>query len=282
MRSRFLEAARQGKNQWWRYGCAVPLILLFWLGLGQVAIAAFSPNFPELEELSEFSLSVYAILHLPFIFLLAGVFLAVHWLHQRPISTLIGADARLRWKRLFAGFAAWWLLLVVGVGVDYLLNPQDYVWTFQPKQWFLFLPVALLLTPLQTSAEELLFRGYLLQSLGLLTHQPTVLVGLTSLPFAIAHFINPEMQRGAIWVGLIYLTISVFLTLITLRDDRLELALGTHAANNLFILLVANSRDSALSSPAVLTIQESDPRLALAILLVQVGGFYWLFSGRQK
>jgi membrane protease YdiL (CAAX protease family) len=282
MYSSFLDAAKQGKNQWWRYGCAVPLVLLFWLGLGQFAIAALFPKFPDLQDIPGFSLPVYVCLHLPLIFLLLGIFLAVGWVHQRSITTLVGADARLRWKRLFAGFGVCWFLLVAGLGIRYLLNPQDYVWTFQSGQWFLFLPVVLLLTPLQTSAEELLFRGYLLQSLGLLTRQPAVLVGLTSLPFTIAHFFNPEMQRGAFWVGLIYLTVSLFLALITLKDDRLELALGTHAANNLFILLVANSSDSALPSPALLTIQRDDPQEALATLLVQGAIFYWVFFGRQK
>jgi membrane protease YdiL (CAAX protease family) len=288
MGSSFLDAVKQGKNQGWRYGCAILVILVFWLGFGQIAITTFFLRLPISTEQArqhfpDFSLPAYVSIHLPFIFLLIGVLLAVRWVHQRPITTLVGSDAHLHWKRLFASFGVCWLLLATGLGVRYVLNPQEYVWTFQPEQWFLFLPVALLLTPLQTAAEEVLFRGYLLQSLGLLTRHPIPLVGLTSAPFAIAHFLNPEMQRGAVWVSLLYLTFSIFLAVITLKDNRLELALGAHAGNNLFILLIANSSDSALLSPAILMIKEgSDPRLDLAILLIQAMVFYWVFFGKQE
>lgn len=115
------------------------------------------------------------------------------------------------------------------------------------------LPIVFLLTPIQTSAEELFYRGYLMQGLSLLTRNPVVLTIATSLAFAIPHFNNPEMQRGFLLGALNYFLWGVFAAVITLQDNGLELALGVHAANNLFIFLFLNTPDSVLPTPAMWT-----------------------------
>ena len=62
------------------------------------------------------------------------------------------------------------------------------------QRWLPFVLAALLLTPLQCAAEELVFRGYVLQGLGRLLRNPLVLVVLSGLLFAIPHLLNPEVD----------------------------------------------------------------------------------------
>ncbi|NJN87112.1 MAG: CPBP family intramembrane metalloprotease [Leptolyngbyaceae cyanobacterium SL_7_1] len=142
--------------------------------------------------------------------------------------------------------------------------------------------MALILTPLQTSAEEFFFRAYVLQGLGLITRHPFLLILLSSLLFAVPHFGNPEMQRSALWLGLSYLAIGAFLTLITLKDNRLELALGVHAANNLFVALFVNTKDSALPAPSLFILKDvGDPRLSFSLFLLSAAIYYFLFFGKR-
>ncbi|MEX0269257.1 lysostaphin resistance A-like protein [Leptolyngbyaceae cyanobacterium UHCC 1019] len=156
--------------------------------------------------------------------------------------------------------------------------PQHFEWSVHPLQWLAFLSIALVLTPLQTSTEELLFRGYFLQAVGQLIKQPVILVIATSLPFAMAHFSNSEMNRGSLWTGLTYGVLSLFLAAVTLKDNRLELALGIHAANNLFMLLIANSADSSLRSPSLLTqVTFLDPKISFLITLIGAIAAYTFF-----
>ena len=68
--------------------------------------------------------------------------------------------------------------------------------------------------------------------------------------------------------------------LIALRDGRLELAIGLHAANNVFLALVANYEGSALATAAVFTARELDPWYSLATLVAGGSAFYWWFFGR--
>jgi len=301
MITRFLDAARQGKNHWWRYLCSILLITVVYSGgLLLTAIAAgiiviihatmqgelltSQQLGRQVEHLVQSSaIASYVFTSIPFLFFCLGIGLAVKWIHQRPCRTLISANGSVSWQRLRTGFAVWFLLMCLQTGVDYWLHPASFVITFDPAQWFLLLPLALLLTPIQTSAEEFLFRGYLLQGLGLLTRQPLVLMGMISLPFASAHFANPEMQRGAVWMALLYFSVSVFLVMLTLTDNRLELALGVHAANNLFGILIANTKDSAVPTPALLT-QDSpnDPRGMLLAFLITAALFYSIVFGNQN
>lgn len=303
MSQSYLDIARQGRNSWWRYLLGISMILFLWLIVGgiislifvtilvTIPLAQRGLESQELQQqfqqqIQQFmttpSVGAYITVNIPSIFFCLGIFLVVIWLHRRPFPTLISADGSVNYNRLFKGFFVWVLVSVIPIPIDYFLNSQNYVFTFNPTQWFLLLPIALILTPIQTSAEEFFFRGYLLQGLGLITRQSFVLMIVSSLLFAVPHFANPEMQRGAVWLALIYLGFGVFLALITLKDNRLELALGVHAANNLRFLFF-NTKDSALPAPAMWMLNDpGDPRLDLILFLVQSAIFYYVFFGRRR
>jgi membrane protease YdiL (CAAX protease family) len=69
------------------------------------------------------------------------------------------------------------------------------------------------------------------------------------------------------------------LTWATLRDNTLEVALGTHAANNLYVALLVNFEGSALPTPALVITTHYDALFNLASLLVGVVIFAALVFG---
>ena len=168
--------------------------------------------------------------------------------------------------RLFQGFGLWFALAAVFQLVEFVLYPQRLVYTFDPARWFFFLPIVLILTPIQTSAEELLFRGYWLRGTGRLTRNFIILCILNGILFALPHMFNPEVTanpNSTVLLFLNYFLTGAALALFTLRDNRLELALGAHAANNLFAGLVVNYTDSALMTPSILTNSTIDAEFGL-------------------
>jgi hypothetical protein len=68
-----------------------------------------------------------------------------------------------------------------------------------------------------------------------------------------------------------------FLTLITLQDNGMELALGMHTANNLFAALFANYTVTALPSPSVFTVQVLDAVYSIVSLMIGMILFYIVF-----
>ena len=127
-----------------------------------------------------------------------------------------------------------------------MLYPDRYYVSFNADRFFLFAAVALVVTPIQTTTEELVFRGYLMQGLSLLARRPAVIAVLSALVFTLPHLMNPEVEHGALLLAASYFTIGLLLAVVTLRDGRLELAIGVHAANNLLLALVANYEGSVL------------------------------------
>jgi hypothetical protein len=98
-----------------------------------------------------------------------------------------------------------------------------------------------------------------------------ILITITSLLFTIPHLGNPEMARGEVWGALGYFGFGVFCAVITLQDQGLELALGVHAANNLFASVLVNSWDSVLPSQALFTYLDiGDNQWGFFFLLTQV------------
>ena len=173
----------------------------------------------------------------------------------------------------------WTLIVVITTIVDSLVHPGSYELTFKWDTWVPFALAAIILTPIQTSAEELLFRGYFLQGLGLLTKRKWILIIISGLIFAVPHFLNPEMKYGFVLMGLFYFSFGAILTMITLKSNRLEYALGVHAANNLMTVLLANYKDSALPSPSIFTASVVDPVFNLVSFILGAGLlWYWLFK----
>jgi membrane protease YdiL (CAAX protease family) len=285
--SNYLEVARNGKNDWWRYLISFPAILFVWLIVGTIPVSllmayvmmddnpatGFSKTgFTGISVIPEFLATM-----LSFVPLVVATLLAVRFIHARSVRTLITGEARIRWGRILAGAGAWFVIAVLVSFVEALLYPGRYVLTFQPVTLIVYAVIALILIPIQTSAEELFFRGYLLQWMGLRLKNKWILALLNGTLFFLPHMANPEMATDAILVGLGYFAMGFFLALITLQDNGMELALGMHAANNLFAGLFANYATTALPSPALFTVQTLDPIYGLISVVLGMIVFYLIF-----
>lgn len=278
MAGSFLNAVHQGDNHWGSYLTGIVAILIYWLRFAGIFVLTLETIFVNAFGLTD--LGIFIAIMGAFPPVLAIIYFIVVKLHHRPFQSLINANATINLKRTSLGFLIWLLQLTVFAGLDIWLTPQSYAFNFNLTQWLLLFILATILIPIQTSTEEFLFRGYLMQGLGLITRSRLVLIGVTSLAFALPHFGNPEMQRGFIWGALAYFLWGVFFATITLKDNGLELALGCHAANNLFATLIVNTPDSAIPTTALWTYGgEIDARVEFVGLLIQTAVFYFIFFG---
>jgi uncharacterized protein len=84
----------------------------------------------------------------------------------------------------------------------------------------------------------------------LIVRNPLILIISNGVLFLLPHLGNPEIANGLVLMSLQYFSFGVFLAFITLKDNRLELALGVHAANNISHIFFTTT-DSALGAPAL-------------------------------
>jgi uncharacterized protein len=284
----YLSIAPQGKNHWWRYILGIFLSLFFWIiigGIAAVIIAFFFAGNMKIESvmtlISSRSIEAFVVSNIMFVFWFWGTVLTVHNIHGRSAWGLVGADHRINWRRLSYGFAVWFMISIIPSFVFLWMSPGEYKFDFDVNKWPVAFLLVMILTPIQTSAEEIFFRGYLLQGMGLITRQPLVLIFINGLLFMLPHLGNPEVANGFFWVASQYFAIGVFLAFITLQDNRLELALGVHAANNITHIFFTTT-DSALGTPALWMAKPSPAGfMDIAIVLVSISIAYYLFFHKR-
>lgn len=293
MTNKYLSLAKKGKNTWWRYLVSILIILVFYQIIGVIPLVILggmltldndpatqlNPETLQFEGISP--LLPYIVTNIVFISLLIGLYISIRLLHQRQLITLVTPHQRIRWKRVFQGFGLYFALISISSILSMVISPSDYQLTFKPVQFLVFLPIALVLTPIQTSAEELFFRGYLMQGIGLKTRNSLIPILGSSLLFMLPHLLNPEAASNLPIMAILYFSLGAFLAFITVKDNSLELAMGVHAANNLFVVLILNYTNSVLPSPSILTASKIDPLASLISFLIVATVFYFILWRKQ-
>lgn len=175
----------------------------------------------------------------------------VKFIHNQSILSLTTSRKKVDWNRVFFSFSLWGGFTLVSTLVIYFLAPENFILNFDTSKFLVFLVLALLLIPLQTSFEEYLFRGYLMQGIGVVTKSRLVPLIVTSVLFGVMHIANPEVGKLGMIIMIYYIGTGFFLGIITLMDEGLELALGFHAANNLIGALLVTADWTAFQTDSI-------------------------------
>lgn len=223
---------------------------------GDVAASGIGSNLYLFSMMSVFAVMLFAMI------------LLVKGIQGRSWSQVVNGTSRVRWSRVAAGFALWGGISLLQLGIGLLTDPDGYEFRFDGMNFVWLLIISLVMIPLQTTAEEYAFRGYLAQGVGSLTHNRWAVLVIPSVAFGLMHGANPEvgeysygiMMPQYIWMGL-------FMGLMAILDDGIELSMGVHAANNIFASVFLTFDGSVLPTAALLKTKEVDP-LAESVWLV--------------
>lgn len=192
-----------------------------------------------------------ALLLLPFAFSLMALAFSFKFLHHRPVLSLFTSREHFDWKRVFLSFGIWFMVSGAVVALLILLG-APVEWNFKPQPFLMLFLVSFFILPLQTSAEEVFFRGFLFQGFGRLFGKAWVSILLTGVLFGVMHGSNPEVEKIGLYLLIYYIMTGIFLGVITHFDQGLELALGYHAANNIFAALIVTNDWQAFQTDALL------------------------------
>lgn len=160
--------------------------------------------------------------------LLPAFLVAAKIVNERPISSYFYSRKKWNWKLFIYP-----LLITIAV----LIIPSIYLiyahgLKFNNHFTILTLVLTLILGPLQTWGEEVVFRGTLMQALGSWFKIPVLTIILQALIFSMIHPYNLLGQIDVLVYGLYY-------GIVTWKTKGLEASMAMHAANNtlLFVLL---------------------------------------------
>ena len=258
----YIKQAFKNKHDWWLYLTGLALIVIAVI-LGQiphtvaliskalqsgVELGGLDPN--KMMQLLESNLNLFLML-LSFAVGLLGLFIVVKFLHKQSITSLTTSRSKIDWKRFWFAFLFWGFISVIMIMIDYQSSTENYVFNFELKPFLILVAIAVIFVPLQTSFEEYLFRGYLMQGIGVICKNKWVPLTVTSVLFGMLHLANPEIDKLGYILLVHYIGTGFFLGIITLMDEGLELALGFHAANNLFTALLVTADWTAFQTNSI-------------------------------
>lgn len=190
----------------------------------------------------------------------------VKFVHGQSIRSLTTSREKVDWKRVFFSFGLWSAITIIMILIAYAMTPNDFVYNFKPVPFFTFLFLGMILIPLQTSFEEYLFRGYMMQGIGIVTNSRLIPLLITSILFGLMHAANPEVAKIGASIMIYYIGTGFFLGILTLMDEGLELSLGFHAANNLVGALLLTADWTAFQTHSILK-DVSEPSAGFDIIL---------------
>ncbi|PQB04079.1 CPBP family intramembrane glutamic endopeptidase [Aureitalea marina] len=205
------------------------------------------------------------------------LFLWIRMVHKQPVLTVTTSRKKMDWGRFWFGFGLVAVSTIVLTYIDNRTNPDDYVLQFQLVPFLILALVAVVMIPLQTSFEEYLFRGYLMQGIGVNAGNKWLPLIITSVIFGGLHILNPEVEKLGYIIMFYYIGTGFFLGIMTLMDEGMELALGFHAGNNLVAALLVTADWTVFQTNSILK-DVSEPSAGIDILLPLVI-VYPLFLG---
>ncbi|TGQ74675.1 MAG: CPBP family intramembrane metalloprotease [Mesorhizobium sp.] len=172
-----------------------------------------------------------------------GLWIAMRWVHREKLSALLGASRRVSRSGFIKGLVAVLVTSLVSEILLYLLQPEIARGTISLSSWLLFLIPIVALTLLQTSSEEVLFRGYLLRGLAYRFKSPFIWALLPGLLFTSLHWSNTSAAINACVLASIA-AFALLLTLVVYATGNLGAALGAHLGNNLTGFLLISHQES--------------------------------------
>ncbi|MGK5172440.1 CPBP family intramembrane glutamic endopeptidase [Geodermatophilus sp. CPCC 205761] len=277
----FLHAMRARDWRWWRPLLGLLLITVVYAVAATVVVlvAVVTGAFPDLQFLDLVDPGVLLITNVSLIVAIPIVWLAWVAAHGMEPGWSSSVLARLRW-RLFLPYTLL-SLPTLGAGIllsvllGYLLEGGALTGPSSSYVWLVL--VVVFTTPLQSAAEEYVFRGYLSQAIAGWIRGPragAVVAGvLTAALFSAAHA-PPD-----VWTFLDRFAFGLAASAVVWLTGGLEAAIVLHAVNNVLVFLLAGGLGEGVTTDSV---PAGTGLLVVALDLLAMGAYVFLVARSRR
>ena len=168
-----------------------------------------------------------------------GLWVAMRFVHGEPLPALFGFSRRIAGGDFLKGLIAVLITSLFSEVLLYWLQPEIARGPIAFSSWLLFLIPIVLLAFLQTSSEEMLFRGYLPRGLAYRFKSPLIWAVLPGLLFTSLHWNSASTLAINACVMVSIGAFALLLTLLVYVTGNLGAGFGAHLGNNLtgFLLI---------------------------------------------
>ena len=220
---------------------------------------------------------VFIALLITIIPVIPAIFIARLITNFKPLGLIHSIAGRMRWSYLSVflgfGFLIFGLYYVGFATLDGSLTTQNSVHPLNSGMFWLYIVLILLIVPFQCYAEELLFRGYLMQTVGRWLKNPAWAIIIPAPIFMVLH-------GYGLWGLLSVLTMALIAGFLCWYTGGLEAGIGLHIANNVSIFIFGLL---GLEDPFG-AVREEQPLDFVQALILQLAfaGLVCMYTYRQK
>ena len=281
--TRFIDLSSKNPSTVLQVIATVLLVVFFYLfggvGLHIDYILNSSAVWSDAVDIQEYMLTlgsnrVFFWLLFPFLIVFVVFLCAIKWIHKRKTLSVFTKRSQFDWSRVSLSFFLVFTILVLTTCIQIFFS-EEIIWNLQWRRFIPLLIISLVMIPFQTTLEELLFRGYLMQGLKTKFGSNILAVLISGVFFGLMHMGNPEIEAIGYHVLSYYIIIGIFLGCLVVFDNGLELSIGFHAANNIFAALIV-SNDWQVFQTDALFLDYSAPEFSLNMLLVSIAFLFVL------
>ena len=251
---KYFDQANSGRNAWWHWAVGACFVVLIYVGFAipivLISLALLDSLAVTNEEATAFRYEVVSLITLLVSFL--PLWIGVWWVQTkwfgRPFGeSLITSASRIRWGYVVRAAAVTFVVLVVDSVCSSLLTGESQKISINSLPMFLLgLLIFLPLVPVQAASEELVFRGFLNQSLIGYLKSPWVTYLVTSLLFAWLHIGNSEAENNTLPFLVAIFGYGIACCVLLHFEGGLESAIGLHVCNNLVAFSLFSAEDPDL------------------------------------
>ncbi|MCM0668051.1 CPBP family intramembrane glutamic endopeptidase [Flavobacterium tyrosinilyticum] len=272
----FLEQGIKPENKFWKYLLgSVFIISASFVGQLPITAAVFYKTFTDhiafpttnegVMNMFESNTTLFLVM-ISFVFAFAGIYFAVKFIHHQTLLSVTTSRSKVDWKRIWFSFFVWTFFSLLSFLFVYLRAPEQFVLQFKLVPFLVLVILGCVLIPIQTTTEEYVFRGYLMQGFANLAQNRWFPLLMTSVIFGSMHWTNPEVGKMGNIIMIYYIGTGLFLGVITLMDEGMELALGFHASNNLVGALLVTSDWTVFQTNSIFK-DLSEPSAGIDVIL---------------
>ena len=220
---------------------------------------------------------VFIALLITIIPVIPAIFIARLITNFKPLGLIHSIAGRMRWSYLGVflgfGFLIFGLYYVGFATLDGSLTTHNSVHPLNSGMFWLYIVLILLIVPFQCYAEELLFRGYLMQTVGRWLKNPAWAIIIPAPIFMVLH-------GYGLWGLLSVLTMALIAGFLCWYTGGLEAGIGLHIANNVSIFIFGLL---GLEDPFG-AVREEQPLDFVQALILQLAfaGLVYMYTYRQK
>jgi hypothetical protein len=290
----FLESSFVGKNAAWRYLVMLFVILIVANTIGSIpiyisfavkahsdpsVISQLAANPSNFGILGFSPMMLFVVMMIPFMTGLLAFILLIKPINSKTFRQVINGTSKIRWNRYLISFLVWFLLSAIYFFIYLRVDPSNFTLNVRSSSILFLVLISVLFVPFQAALEEVVFRGYLMLGFALLLKNRWFPLIITSVLFGLLHAFNPEVKEFGFFTMIPqYISFGLFFGLAAILDDGIEVSMGAHAANNIFLCIMVTSESSSLKTPALYLQATTNPGSEFVGLILSGILFIWILK----